>query len=125
MKTLTILFILLFNSHCLAQEWSAEVIQEQIKKGVKQYLGESSRPVEEVKKLSKWEYEVFSIAIEDSPKKMEAALDEIGEERWECFHTEKIFTTSASGKRVGKLFFFCKRKPETLLKYIPKTLLGR
>lgn len=122
-----LLFIsLLFQtSNCLAQEWSSEIIQEQIRKGIKQYIGESSKPVEEVKKLSKWEYQVFSVKIEDSPSKMQSALNDIGEKRWECFHTEKIFTKGSNGERVGKLFFFCKRKPDTLLKYIPKSLLGR
>lgn len=104
---------------------SADFIQEQVTKAVQDYIMQPGRSVDEVKKLHQLEYNVFTLALEDSAARYEGVLDELGKNRWDCFHVEKVFTNNEKGDRVGKLLFFCKRSPDTLLRFVPKSLLGR
>ena len=65
----------------------------------------------EMEKLFVFEYHVEDIARDNSAKEMEARLARLGRDRWECYHVEPIDKS---------LRFFCKRRPKTYLKYIPK-----
>ena len=66
---------------------------------------------EEVSKLFTFEYKVAEIDNSASSAQVEALLSGLGRERWECFDSAPLG---------GKLRFFCKRKPDTVLKYIPR-----
>lgn len=85
---------------------------------VKDYVHSSNAP-DEIKKLYQYEYKVLQYPIKNLPL-IEEHLSELGKDRWDCFDTEKLIT---EGKE-PTLLVFCKRKPETPLKYIPKTLIG-
>jgi len=68
---------------------------------------------EEVQKLFQWEYKVVDVPATTSASSMEARLNELGEEGWECDSAQN----SVSVIRVS-----CKRKPPSALaylKYIP------
>ena len=65
----------------------------------------------EVEKLFIFEYKVFDLKKEESTQSIEEELNRLGKERWQCFHVEPL----------EKDFrFFCKRRPKTYLRYIPR-----
>ena len=66
---------------------------------------------EEISKLFSFEYLVKDMDDSLSPSQMGMELQRLGLERWECFNTLQIGS---------KLRFFCKRHPETYLRYIPR-----
>lgn len=68
---------------------------------------------DEVEKLFIFEYELVSVPIDSSKAVLESTLQEMGKERWDCFHTERL---------KKELVFFCKRRPKTYLRYIPSLL---
>ncbi len=74
----------------------------------------------ELKKLRQFEYRIFSLPAGVNDDQIEAALNLHGKNFWECFDVERV-----SKEEGVELRFFCKRKPETLLRYLPQTLLGR
>jgi hypothetical protein len=108
-----------------ATQKGTDFIQEQVTKALQDYVMQPGRSVDEIKKLHQLEYNVFTLALEDSAARYEGVLDELGKNRWDCFHVEKVFSTNKNGERVGKLLFFCKRAPDTLLRFVPKSLIGR
>ncbi len=67
----------------------------------------------EVEKLFTFEYRVEELDSSLSPEEMQEQLQALGQERWECFHAEP---------QAKSLRFFCKRRPKTYLRYIPKLL---
>lgn len=67
----------------------------------------------EVEKLFTFEYRVEELNNTLSPEEMQEKLQELGQDRWECFHAEP---------QAKSLRFFCKRRPKTYLRYIPKLL---
>ncbi len=85
---------------------------------MKEYFDSPSAP-SEIKKLYQYEYKVLQYPIKNLPL-IEQHLAELGKERWDCFDTEKLLIE----EKEPLLIVFCKRKPETPLKYIPKTLIG-
>jgi len=69
---------------------------------------------EELKKLFVFEYKVFELNNNPSTSEVEKKLTDLGRERWDCFHVE----------RSNKVFrIFCKRHPETYLRYIVRFLM--
>lgn len=65
----------------------------------------------ELDKLFQLEYEVREIPLGSDTNVVSAALAELGEQRWDCFHIDH----SALNLRI-----FCKRKPKSYLRYIPR-----
>ena len=66
---------------------------------------------EELNKLYSFEYKVVEFPLTAESLSIEAYLSTLGKDRWECFDTTKTDL---------KLIIFCKRRPETYLKYIPR-----
>lgn len=66
---------------------------------------------QEIEKLFIFEYKIVELAKDSSIQKMEEVLVDLGKDRWECFHIEPVPT----GLQV-----FCKRRPKTPLRYIPR-----
>lgn len=88
------------------------------------YLGESPTTQEalaELKKLQQYEYKVLSLPADMSPAAIESALNEFGKERWDCFHAEKRVHQAEPAR--SELAFFCKRRPETPLRFFPHQVL--
>jgi hypothetical protein len=68
---------------------------------------------EEVEKLFTFEYHVAEFPIEEKKDVLNDELAKLGKERWDCFHIEPR-------KEVIRLY--CKRRPKSYLRYIPKVL---
>lgn len=72
--------------------------------------GMSEKASKEFEKIFVFEYKVATFPFDTSHQAMEAGLNQLGKERWECF----------SAMTVGNdLRLTCKRRPETVLKYLP------
>lgn len=67
----------------------------------------------EVEKLYNFEYHIEEFSNELSTVEIEAKLDALGQDRWECFHIEP-------GEK--ELRVFCKRRPKTYLRYMLRVL---
>ena len=65
----------------------------------------------ELNKLFAFEYRVIEIPADMPPIEVEKRLNGAGQERWECFN---------SCKSEGHVRFYCKRRPESYLRYIPR-----
>lgn len=74
-------------------------------------------PSAELKKLRQYEYKVISSGGK-SAQEDERLLNEYGKEGWECFHIQ-------SSGAVDQKLFYMRRRPETVLRYVPQTFLGR
>jgi len=110
---------------CSCQSGSDNPQLESIKKELKKSLKEAKVAIdelggdkfeatsEELEKLFAFEYKVFEADTKLGTGEMERVLGAFGKERWECFHAEK---------EQNKLRFFCKRRPKSYLRYIPKIL---
>lgn len=66
---------------------------------------------QEVEKLFVFEYKVIELESEESIDQLNEQLTELGKERWDCFHIEE---------QAKKIRLFCKRRPKTYLRYIPR-----
>lgn len=128
-----IFFILLFLSviGCEKIEKHKDEIKlserlEKIETQARNFIEEQRPPVdksiEEVNKLHQWEYRAVEISDSSSAEEIEGALQALGKERFECF---SIVQVQGVGGRAGKLLATCKRAPETLLRYVPRSIIGR
>lgn len=85
---------------------------DRISSHVGQNINEAQQLAEgEVQKLFAWEYHVVELPDELSREDLAARLNELGSDRWDCFHM------SSSGVN---LRLVCKRQPKSYLKYIPR-----
>lgn len=66
---------------------------------------------EEIAKLFTFEYKVVELQKGMDSSEIESTLASYGKQRWDCFHVEP---TEAS------LRFYCKRRPKSYLRYIPR-----
>lgn len=66
---------------------------------------------QEVEKLFVFEYKVAELKKEAGTAEIEGALQQLGQDRWECF---------AADRSDKVLRFYCKRRPKTYLRYIPR-----
>ena len=67
----------------------------------------------EVQKLFNYEYKLVALVEESGRKGIEAALNELGQDRWDCFQVVPV---------EGQLTAVCKRRPKTPLRYIPRMI---
>ena len=74
--------------------------------------------VAEVNKLRQFEYKVISLPLNSDARAIENALNNAGQEYWECFSAFNRPNTNA-------LEVYCRRRPNTPLRFVPQTLLGR
>ena len=70
-----------------------------------------SLTTDELAKLAVFEYKVIDIKKDTSTQDMQEVLAALGQERWECFDTQDYRES---------LRFFCKRRPQTYLRYVPR-----
>ena len=77
-------------------------------------------PIDEYKRLSQIEYKMLTFPIEVPPSEVESVTNKLGEDRWDCFSS---FARPRTAPQSAELVIFCKRMPETLLRYIPKGFL--
>jgi hypothetical protein len=70
----------------------------------------------EFKKLSQFEYRVIPFPRDVNPTELQSSLGTLGEEGFDC---------STPILRESDLLITCKRKPESLLRYVPPGLLGK
>lgn len=88
------------------------------------YVGDAAPTKEaltELKKLQQFEYKIISVPADTTPTALESSLNELGRERWECFHVEKRLNPADPAK--SEIALFCKRRPETPLRFIPRNLI--
>jgi len=91
---------------------------DELTRSIGDFVTRSEVP-EEFKKLQQFEYKIVSLPAAISGIDLETELNKLGKERWDCFHFEKRL----SGE-ISELEAFCKRRPDTPLKYVPKTFIG-
>ncbi len=90
---------------------------QQLTRTVSNYINQAEAPAE-LKKLQQFEYKVVTFPPEVEATELENSLAELGKERWDCFHVDRI------GAKDPALMVMCKRRPDTPLKYVPKTIIG-
>lgn len=66
---------------------------------------------DELQKLHTWEYQVLELPAKTESPELEARLNQLGKEMWEC---------AALDKSEKSLRLMCKRRPQTYLRYIPR-----
>jgi hypothetical protein len=103
---------------------STEELKKKIFEGFGRLMKNQDVPLKEIEKLQQREYTVIRLPIDTSTEKIEGTLNEFGKNRWDCFHIEKV-PPSSREEKVGSFLFFCKRMPETPLRYVPQSLIGR
>lgn len=103
---------------------SANSIQSELLTALENLAKDPNVPVNEINKLHQFEYHVARMPLDSSPASIEGALDALGKDRWNCFDVETVLVQRDS-KREKMLEFFCKRAPETPLRFVPQSLLGR
>lgn len=79
--------------------------------------------VEELQKLHQFEYKVFHIDAHNSSLQITRELNEVGKDKWDCFHIERLNITKEQNGDV--LQIYCKRNIQTPLRYVPQSILGR
>jgi hypothetical protein len=102
---------------------NTQYIQKEVGNAIDQYIVQG-KSVDELKKLHQFEYQVIHMPASTSAVAIEGTLNKLGEERWNCFHVEKL-VTAVEERREMKYVIFCKRPPETPLRFVPRTLIGR
>lgn len=121
------IFSLLFLSFVLVscdqnQESLKKNIEEKINSTIDEFSKSSPQAIEEVKKLSQLEYHMEVFPLEVEPLIVERKLFELGKERWDCFSS---FGRPRSGANSPEMVVLCKRMPETMLRYVPRSFMGR
>lgn len=66
---------------------------------------------DEVQKLYSFEYRFLEVELKAPASQIEAKLNELGQDTWECSFVDK---------NEVNLRFLCKRKPKTYLRYVPR-----
>lgn len=123
MKKLLPLFIFLSLSSCdKSQKELQSEIESTIKKGIESISTNPSLPLEEIKKLSQLEYKSLTFPMDTPPQKMEEELNTLGKDRWDC---RSIFPRPRTAPEKPEIVVICQRTPETVLRYVPKGLIGR
>lgn len=81
---------------------------EKVKPEADRYQGMAN---DEVEKLFTLEYRVVEAPRSMSSAELEVFMNQLGQERWECFHIEEL---------TEKYRIYCNRKPRTYLRMIPR-----
>lgn len=126
MKPSCFLLCIVCCTLCLACEpQTKDQVKKQFNKAIEEIKTQSEPSLREVEKLHQLDYTVVSFPLDSSAQSIEQSLDELGRNRWDCFHVERTVKVTREEKRETQLLVFCKRLPETYLRYIPKNFLGR
>ena len=125
-RSLFIVFLITLSTCLLACEARTKnEVKKQINDAIKGIKSQGGISISEVDKLYQLEYTVVSFPLTSSAQRLEGALDELGKKRWDCFHVERSLKENAQGEKSAALLVFCKRLPETFLRYVPKQFIGR
>ena len=125
-RILVTLFLIFLSSGLLACEArTKDEVKRQINDAIKGIKSQGGISISEVDKLYQLEYTVVSFPLTSSAQRLEGALDDLGKKRWDCFHVERSLKENAQGQKSAALLVFCKRLPETFLRYVPKQFIGR
>lgn len=73
----------------------------------------SEKANEELSHQLRVEYKVFKFNIKNNPNIIEDRLNELGKNRWNCFHIEPIPSSD------GEVSIFCKKIPLTAARLLP------
>ncbi len=86
-------------------------------------ITKSSAPsLEEVEKLSQVEYHVEVFPLESDSSRIKTTLNTLGKDRWDCFSS---LARPGTEPKKPEMVVLCKRMPETVLRYVPRSLIGR
>jgi len=120
---LTLLFLSIVLVSCdQNQEELKKSIEEKISSTIDEFSKSSPQAIDEVKKLSQLEYRMEVFPLEVEPLSVEKKLLELGKDRWDCFSS---FGRPRSGQKSPEMVVLCKRTPETMLRYVPRSFMGR
>lgn len=97
-------------------------LEEKVKTTFNEIYESSTPSIEEVKKLAQLEYHMEVFPLETSSREVDEKLNELGKERWNCFSS---FARPRKDPQNPEMVVLCKRMPETMLRYIPKSFIGR
>jgi len=120
-----IIFIVIFNILGCSKSEDLEKVKKDLEitinkanKNIKELTQEYTKKekieeltTDEFEKLFTYEYKVSEFSLELSVQEIEEGFQKLGKDRWECFDIEK----DEESYKV-----FCKRKPKTYLRYIPR-----
>lgn len=73
----------------------------------------SEKASAELEKLFTFEYKVIDLRNDATSGSIQRTLNELGQERWECFQMLPLDSGIAA---------LCKRRPKTYLRYIPRMI---
>jgi len=90
---------------------------EQLTKTIGDYINQTEAPAE-LKKLQQFEYRVETFPLDAPATLVEERLNDLGKDRWDCVYADRFET------KEPKSAFVCKRRPDTPLRYVPKTFIG-
>ena len=123
MKTRIIIISLLVLSSCDESQIKIQKdLEKTIQDGINSISSNPSLPLEEIKKLSQLEYKSLTFPVDTSPQKMEEELNTLGKDRWDC---RSIFPRPRTAPEKPEIVVVCQRTPETVLRYVPKGMIGR
>ena len=120
---LIILTLLLPLASCNKdQEEMGRALEKKLKSTINDLSKNPSQPIEEIKKLHQVEYKTIVFPIDEDAAEIDRRLNELGQDRWQCFSSFVRPMATSSGPEIVVL---CKRTPETVLRFVPNSILGR
>jgi hypothetical protein len=122
-KHISIIVLLIFVSSCDGTQGDfGRSFEEKFQGAIDELSKSSTPPIEEVKKLSQLEYHMEVFQLEVEPNVVTERLDILGKERWDCFSS---FGRPRTEPQKPEMVVICKRTPETMLRYVPRSFIGR
>ncbi len=92
-------------------EWATDTFQYLKEQGLTTANSTQEWLSEDIQNMGAWHYKVVTLDLTDPPAEMEVTLNELGKERWECFHV--LPSTD------GQTTLFFKKSRRSYLKSIP------
>ena len=118
-----LLLLILTSISCnKEQEKITKDFNETLTSTIESLTKHPSQPIDKIKKLSQLEYRTLVFPLETSANDIDSKLNELGQERWDC---GTGFARPRSNPNAPELVLICKRTPETVLRFVPKGILGR
>ena len=113
MPKLCLLLLCLLLLSCENADFTSKDLSKnlaELKQGLQEVTANKEQLAsEEIEKLFVYEYKIVSLPFE--VHRQEEELSRLGMQRWECFHIDV---------RENEVRAYCKRRPKTYLRYIPR-----
>ncbi len=122
MKKIFLVALLIFTSCDESQKQLQKELEKTLKDGIESISSNPSLPIDELKKLSQLEYKSLSFPIDTATTEIEETLNTLGKDRWNC---DSIFPRPRTIPEKPEIVVVCKRPPETVLRFIPRGMVGR